>query len=111
MVSLIKALFFAGVFSAMTQSALAANSNSEEVETPSPQEIEICLEIIAELMAEAKELEGEDFRVEQDEAQDFCRSGAFFAAIDEAFGEEGNDLDDQFDTDEQVLKDRPDWIK
>lgn len=110
MASLIKIGLCAAVFLTSSGLALAANSGDELPETPSPQEIEICLEIIEELIDEAKEQEGEDFRIEQDEAQEFCRSGAFFAAVNEALGED-DDLDDQFDSEEQLIKDRPDWIR
>ena len=112
MASLVRVLLVIGFCAGVITGVSAQTSREDyELETPSPQEIEICLVIIDELMAEAKDMDREDVRIEQEEAENFCRSGAFFAAIDEALGEESNDIDDQTSSDDDEPIDRPDWIR
>ncbi|WP_417625303.1 hypothetical protein [Paremcibacter congregatus] len=112
MASLVRFLLVIGYCAGVTTGVSAQKSREDYVpETPSPQEIEICLEMIDELMAEAQDMDREDVRIEQEEAESFCRSGAFFAAIDEAMGEESNDIDEQTSSDDDAPIDRPDWIR
>lgn len=91
--------------------ANAQTDRNVPIETPSEQEVEVCLLIVAELMEEAEDMSAEEIRIEQQDAAEFCRSGAFFDAIDEAFGEEDSDLTDQTGNDDEEPIDRPDWIK